>query len=131
MEYKLPALGDIGLNMFTLLNLARQQLHRQFVRDEILYGPLQRTRAKRWIIPFLDERFPRRRRKIECDLAILQMLSQDGELNVHNLCDLVLTQPGEDDNVVDAVEKLGFKVSSQSFTEIVSRRSGRDVGGHD
>ena len=87
--------------MIAGLNLAFEKLERQRVRKQLLDRALQRPRAIRRVVAFLEQRFSRRRREFQRDPAVGQVLAQRLELDVDDLCDLFLAKTLERDDVFE------------------------------
>src|SRR5690606_31577929 len=86
--------------------VAFENAHGQWIEHAALDGPLERAGPVYGIIPFLHEQIPGRRGQLDGDLAILEPLQQALQLDVHDLRRLILRQPLEEDDLVDAVDEL-------------------------
>src|SRR5262245_1695854 len=109
--------------MLAGLHLTRQEFHSEFVSNQVLNSSLQRPCAERWIIAFLNQRIASRSGKIESDLPIFEVPPQNLQLNIDNLCDFILSETPENDDVVDAVEKFRFEVRTEHLSNVIASRA--------
>src|SRR4051812_1908328 len=85
LEHHLPIVAGLHQDPVALLELPREQLHRERILDHALDRTLERPRAERRIIAFLGQLLLRLRRELERELAIREKLVEALQLETHDV----------------------------------------------
>src|SRR5439155_8023077 len=86
-------------------DFAFQDVDAERVENFFLNGAAQRTRAVNGIVTFARQQLLGRIRELECDLLLLQAFRQAAQLDFHNLFQIVLAEPIENDDFFDSIEE--------------------------
>ena len=99
--------------MIAVQDFAIQNFQRQRILHQLLDRALQRTRAEVRVVAFGEEQFLGGVGELERNFALSQQAAYVFEAQFDDLDQLFFAQRVEDDDVVDAVEELGFEVAVQ------------------
>ena len=105
--------GEIDLDGLTVVDLAVEDLHAQWIQDLVLDDPLEGPGTVGGIIPLRCEVGPGLVTEFHRELLPFKPLLKFGKLDVHDLTDLLVGEAVENHDFVDAVEKLGAEVSPE------------------
>src|ERR1035438_1172853 len=105
--------------MIDVQNFSIQNFHGQRILHQLLNGALQRTRSKVWIVAFGEEQFFRGVGKFERNFAVRKQTPQIFEPQVDDLNQLLFAERMEDDDVVHAIEELGFEMAVQRVQHLL------------
>ena len=100
-------------HFFAVVDLAADNQPAEARFHLLLNRPLERAGAVDRIVARLHQMRPCRIGQRELDVAIGQALAQARELDFHDLLQMLLIERMEDDDLVDAVEKLGPETAAQ------------------
>src|SRR5207302_11391185 len=86
---------------------------RDRVLEPALDEALERPRTVRRVVTLAGQQVDSRISDVQPQLALGEAIAQSAQLDRHDLAQLLLIKPGEQDDVVDSVEKLRPEVLSQ------------------
>src|SRR5580698_1738105 len=101
-----PAVPDTDPYRVPRREVAPQDVLRQRILDLLLDGPFQRPCTIDWVEPRLPEQVAGRLIQNDVQITVLQALAQVGQLDVHDLADLLGAERMEHDDVIDPVDEL-------------------------
>src|SRR5919108_1577698 len=113
LEGELAVATDANEDVIALAKPTLEHSERERILNEPLNRSLQRTRAKRGIVPFLRDETARLRGELDRHLSLREQLLETTELEIDNSIELLHAQRTEDDDVVDAVEELRLEHAPQ------------------
>src|SRR6185295_11314399 len=109
-ESQLALRIPVDHDVVAFAELPFQNRHRQRILQQALDRALQWARAKRRIIAFGGQHFPRRGRELERELSFAEQGFEPLELEIDDVLDLLFAERAEDDDVVDTIEELGAEM---------------------
>ena len=112
-ERKLAIGPRIDLDLVALEEAPFEHQKCQWILDEALNRSLQRTCPERLIVTLCRKLMLRRRCQLDRQFSLRQQLIQLPELKTNDVLDLLFTKRLEDDDVVNAIEKLRTEVLTQ------------------
>src|SRR5450759_5672387 len=127
----------IDHDVISLVELALEDGERERVLQQALNCPLQRTRSECRIVTFGRQDFARRGRQLERELSVSEQLLELSQLQIDDVLNLSLAKRAENDDVVDAIEKLRAEMLSEGVRHLrldyraVVARVLEDVGAPD
>src|SRR5438874_11552818 len=101
----------------TFADVAFQDVDTEWVENFFLDRAPERTRSVNRIETFARQQFLSRVGELEGNLLLLETLRQATELDLHNLFQVVLTEPVENDDFIDAIEKLRAEMRAQGIRD--------------
>src|SRR5712692_2393724 len=107
------AIFCIDMDGLAFADFAFQDVYAERVENFFLDCALQRARAVNGIVTFARNQFLSRIGKIEFDFLLLETFRQSRQLNFNDLLEIVFGEPIENDDLIDAIEKLGAKMCAQ------------------
>src|SRR5437660_9083263 len=110
-------LGGIRFDGRPLANVSREDLFRQGIENQTLKGTLQWPGPITGVIAFLRDRVLGRVRQDELDFLFFEALGDLGQLNVHNLAEILIGQTLENDDLIYPVQKFGFEMGAQRLLD--------------
>src|SRR5882724_12496100 len=94
-------------------DFAFENINAERIENFSLDGAPQRAGAVNRIVSFAREQFLGRIGEFQCDLLLLKALRQTAKLDFDDFLQIVLGQPIENDDLINAVEKLGTEMCAQ------------------
>src|SRR2546428_9632258 len=107
------AVFRVDVNGLAFADFAFEDVDRQRIENLFLNRAPERTRAVNRIVTFAGKELFSRIRQVERDLLLLEPFRQSGQLDFNDLLQIILAQPIEDDDLVDAVKKFGTEMRAQ------------------
>lgn len=105
----------VDADAISLLKFTVEDLETERIEDFSLDDSSQRASAVSGIIAFLDQESFGVIGELQANLSVAKALEEPLELEVDNLGDLPIIQTVEDDDLIDAIEKLGTEMRAQRF----------------
>ena len=115
----------VDADAISLLKFTVEDLETERIEDFSLDDSSQRSSAVSGIIAFLDQESFGVIGELQANLSVAKALEEPLELEVDNLGDLPIIQTVEDDDLIDAIEKLGTEMRANAS---VTRRSRSSFG---
>src|SRR2546426_12027480 len=110
------------MDSLTFADFAFEDVDAEWVENFFLNCAPERTRSVNRIETFAREQFLGGIGQLEGDLLLLETLRQAAKLDLHNLFQIVLAEPVENDDFIDAIEKLGSEMRAQRVCHQSSAR---------
>src|SRR5450759_1731806 len=105
-------------DVISLAELALEDSEREWVLQQALNCPLQRTRPERRIVALGRQDLARRGRQLKRELSVREQLLELRQLQIDDVLDFRLAKRSEDDDVVDAIEKLRAEMLSEGVRHL-------------
>src|SRR5262249_46966734 len=103
----------IDVNGLAFADFAFEDVDAERIENFLLNGTSQRTRAVNGIVSLACQEFLCRIGELERDLLLLEPFGQAAELDLNDLFQVVLTEPIENDDFIDAIEKFWTEMGAQ------------------